>query len=194
MLGVLPGVIGLIQATEAIKRIVGIGTSLVGRLLVFDALEMRFRELKLRKDPNCPVCGTHPTIRALIDYEAWCGVAPHDAQERNGSVSSSSGDITPAELKAKIDAGERIELVDVREDYELDIAKLPYTHWIPLSDLRERMSELDKTRETIVYCRSGSRSAAAVATLQSAGFTKARNLTGGILRWADDVDPSMEKY
>ena len=197
VLGVLPGIVGLIQATEAIKRIVGIGRPLVGRLLIFDALEMRFRELKLRKDPACPVCGEHPTVKELIDYEAWCGVTPggHDAgQERNGSMSTPGSDLTPAQLKARLDAGDPLELIDVREDYELDIAKLPYTKWIPLGELRDRIGELDKQRETVVYCRSGARSASAASTLRSAGFANVHNLTGGILRWADDVDPSMDKY
>src|SRR5207302_6098136 len=145
VLGVLPGIIGLIQATETVKRIVGIGESLVGRLLVFDALEMRFRELKLRKDPHCPLCGPEPTVTALIDYEVFCGTAP--AAERSTSVGGGS-DLTPSELKAKLGAGERFELVDVREEYELDFAKLPYTKWIPLGELPDRIGELDKDLET----------------------------------------------
>jgi molybdopterin/thiamine biosynthesis adenylyltransferase/rhodanese-related sulfurtransferase len=193
VLGVLPGIVGLIQATETIKRIVGIGESLVGRLLVFDALEMRFRELKLRKDPNCPVCGDYPTVTALIDYENFCGTAPQPA-ERNDGLTSSGSDITPADLKSKLDRGERFDLVDVREEYELDISKLPYTKWIPLGELPKRVGELDKSVETVVYCRSGGRSGKAVAFLQQQGFANARNLVGGILRWTDDVDPAMEKY
>lgn len=195
VLGVLPGLIGMIQATEAIKRITGVGESLAGRLLVFDALEMRFRELRLRKDPACPVCGPHPTVTELIDYEAFCGVAASGAERTNGATVSEQGvDITPVELKAKLDRKERFELVDVREEYELDIAALPYTKWIPLRELGERVGELDPGAETVVYCRSGSRSAHAVEFLRRSGFAKARNLTGGILRWSDDVDPKIEKY
>jgi adenylyltransferase/sulfurtransferase len=193
VLGVLPGIVGLIQATETIKRIIGIGESLVGRLLVFDALDMRFRELKLRKDPACPVCGPHPTVTSLIDYEQFCGVAPQQP-ERNGTVAATDADITPRELKARLDRGDALELVDVREDYELDIAKLPYTKWIPLGELADRVAELDKGKETVVYCRSGARSGQAVRFLRGAGFASAHNLVGGILRWSDDVDPSMEKY
>ena len=193
VLGVLPGIVGLIQATETIKRITGIGESLVGRLLVFDALEMRFRELKLRKEPNCPACGANPTITALVDYEAFCGV-PAQRTERNGDVTSGGTDLTPAELKAKLDRGERFELVDVREDYELEIGKLPYTKWIPVGEFADRIGELDKNVETVVYCRSGARSGKAVDLLRRAGFANARNLVGGILRWSDDVDPSIEKY
>lgn len=193
VLGVLPGIVGLIQATEAIKRIVGIGESLVGRLLVFDALEMRFRELKLRKDPNCPVCGANPTITKLIDYEAFCGVVP-PSNERNESVAGGGTDLTPKELKAKLDRKDPFELVDVREEYELDFCKLPYTKWIPVNQVPDRVGELDKSIETIVYCRSGARSAKAVEFLRSLGFTNARNLTGGILRWADEIEPKMEKY
>jgi molybdopterin/thiamine biosynthesis adenylyltransferase/rhodanese-related sulfurtransferase len=192
VLGVLPGIVGLIQATETIKRIVGIGESLVGRLLIFDALDMRFRELKLRKDPACPVCGPNPTVTSLIDYELFCGAAPQP--ERNGAVAAADMDITPTELKAKLDGGEPFELVDVREEFELDIGKLPYTKWIPLVELADRVGELDKSKETVVYCRSGGRSGQAVRFLRGEGFTNARNLLGGILRWSDDVDPSIEKY
>jgi molybdopterin/thiamine biosynthesis adenylyltransferase/rhodanese-related sulfurtransferase len=193
VLGVLPGIVGLIQATETIKRIAGIGESLVGRLLVFDALEMRFRELKLRKDPACPVCGPNPTVTSLIDYETFCGAAPQQP-ERNGAVAAADADITPVELKGKLDRGETFDLVDVREEFELDIGKLPYTKWIPLVELADRVGELDKTKETIVYCRSGGRSGQAVRFLRGEGFGNARNLLGGILRWSDDVDPTIEKY
>jgi len=192
VLGVLPGIIGLIGATETIKRVLGIGESLVGRLLVFDALDMRFRELKLRKDPACPVCGERPTITELVDYEAFCGVGAAD--EGSATVDVMTADVSPKELKSKLDRGERFELVDVREGYELDICALPYTKWIPLAQLPDRAGELDKSAETIVYCRSGGRSGRAVEFLRSLVFTRARNLTGGVLRWADDVDPSLEKY
>jgi sulfur-carrier protein adenylyltransferase/sulfurtransferase len=191
VLGVLPGLIGLIGATEAIKRIVGIGESLAGRLLIFDALEMRFRELKLRKDPACPVCGERPTITELIDYEFFCGTG---APERNETVTPSLPDVTPTELKEKMDRGDRFDLVDVREDYELEICKLPYTKWIPLGELADRAAELDREAETIVYCRSGGRSGKAVDMLRKLGFPRARNLAGGVLRYADEVDKTMEKY
>ena len=195
VLGVLPGLVGMIQATETIKRIAGIGESLAGRLLVFDALEMRFRELRLRKDPSCPVCGPNPSVTGLIDYEAFCGVAPSGAERANGANVSEQGvDITPKELKAKLDRKDRFDLVDVREEYEIDIAALPYTKWIPLRELGDRVGELDPNAETVVYCRSGSRSAHAVEFLRRNGFANARNLEGGILRWSDDVDPSVEKY
>ena len=193
VLGVLPGIVGLIQATETIKRIVGIGESLVGRLLVFDALDMRFRELKLRKDPACPVCGPNPTVTSLIDYDLFCGAAPPQP-ERNGTLAAADAEITPVELKAKLDRGEQFELVDVREEFELEIGKLPYTKWIPLVELADRVGELDKEKETIVYCRSGGRSGQAVRFLRGEGFANARNLLGGILRWSDDVDPTIEKY
>ena len=193
VLGVLPGIIGLIQATETIKRIIGVGESLVGRLLIFDALEMRFRELKLKKDPDCPVCGERPTITELIDYEFFCG-AGAQVPASDTELTAEMADISPKELKAKLDQGDRFELLDVREEYELDICKLPYTKWIPLAELPDRTDELDKTAETVVYCRSGARSGKAVGLLRSRGFDKARNLTGGVLAWADDVDPKMEKY
>jgi len=193
--GVLPGLIGMIQATETIKRITGIGESLAGRLLVFDALEMRFRELRLRKDPQCPVCGANPSVTQLVDYEAFCGVGASGAERTNGaSVKDDDVEITPKELKAKLDRNDRLELVDVREDYEHDIAALPYTKWIPLRELGDRVGELDPGTETIVYCRSGSRSAHAVEFLRRNGFGHSRNLTGCILRWSDDVDPKVEKY
>jgi len=193
VLGVLPGIVGLIQATETIKRIVGIGESLVGRLLVFDALEMRFRELKLRKDPACPACGERPTVTSLIDYELFCGAAPQQP-ERNGTVAAADADITLAELKAKLDRGDSFALVDVREEFEVEISKLPFTKWIPLVELADRVGELDKNAETVVYCRSGGRSGQAVRFLRGEGFARARNLLGGILRWSDEVDPSIEKY
>ena len=189
VLGVLPGIIGLIQATETIKLIAGVGETLLGRLLLFDALEMRFRELKLRKDPKCPICGEHPSITALLDYEQVCGDAPI---VRNGSMEDF--DITVQQLKQKLDRGERFELVDVREPDELEIAKLAYTKWIPMAQLRERLGELDKNAEIVVYCQVGGRSARATKMLRDAGFEKARNLAGGITAWSDEIDPSLPKY
>jgi sulfur-carrier protein adenylyltransferase/sulfurtransferase len=189
VLGVLPGIIGLIQATEAVKLITGAGQTLLGRLLLFDALEMRFRELKLRKDPDCPVCGQHPTITALADYERLCGDAPI---ARNGIMDDF--EISVEQLKAKLDRGERIELLDVRRPDELAVAKLPYTKWIEMRELDDRMHELDKDAEIIVYCHSGVRSARATQMLRNAGHTKAKNLAGGIDAWSEEIDPSVPRY
>ena len=189
VLGVLPGIIGLIQATETIKLIVGTGETLVGRLVLFDALEMRFRELKVRKDPKCPVCGAHPTITALVDYDRLCGDAPI---ERNGALKDF--DIAPEELKAKLDRGERFVLLDVRRQDEIDTAKLPNTKEIEVTQLSGRIGELDKNAETIVYCHSGKRSAFATQLLREAGFTNVKNLAGGIEAYSDEADPSIPKY
>lgn len=189
VLGVLPGIIGLIQATEAIKLIAGVGESLLGRLLLFDALEMRFRELKLRKDPDCPVCGERPTITQLQDYERVCGDAPiaHNGEVENMEVSVQ-------QLKAKLDAREAFELLDVRRPDELEVAKLPHTKWIELRELRERMHELDKDAEIVVFCHSGVRSARAVQWLREAGFAKAVNLVGGIDAYSIEIDPTIPQY
>ncbi len=189
VLGVLPGIIGVIQATETIKLIVGAGESLLGRLLLFDALEMRFRELKVRKDPNCPVCGEHPTITALVDYDRLCGDAP---VERNGALQDLN--ITPLELKAKLDRGDRFELLDVRRQDEIDTAKLPNTKEIEVTQVAQRLGELDKNSEIVVYCHSGKRSAFASMILRDAGFTHVKNLVGGIDAYSDEADPSIPKY
>jgi molybdopterin/thiamine biosynthesis adenylyltransferase/rhodanese-related sulfurtransferase len=189
VLGVLPGIIGLIQATEAVKLITGAGQTLLGRLLLFDALEMRFRELKLRKDPDCPVCGLHPTITALVDYDALCGDAPI---ARNGNMDDL--EISVQQLKAKLDRGEQIELLDVRRPDELAAAKLPYTKWIEMRELDERMHELDKSAEIIVYCHSGVRSLRAAHKLRKAGHSKAKSLAGGIDAWSEEIDPTIPRY
>jgi adenylyltransferase/sulfurtransferase len=188
VLGVLPGIIGLIQATEAIKLIAGIGDSLLGRLLLFDALEMRFRELKIRKDPACPVCGEHPSITELADYENVCGDAPLQKDEMEDF------ELSVRELKAKLDAGHPVELLDVRRPDELETAKLAYTKWIEMRELRERMHELDRNREIVVYCHSGVRSARATQMLRQAGFTNVKNLTGGIDAWSVEIDPAVPRY
>jgi rhodanese-related sulfurtransferase len=191
VLGVVPGVIGIIQATEAIKLILGAGQPLVGRLLLYDALQMRFRELKLRRDPDCPICGDHPTIHALIDYDQFCGVVPaHAPQPTAGGVP----EVTVEELKAKLDRGEDVHVLDVREPNEYQICRIAGSTLIPLGELSNRTAELDRDRELIVHCKMGGRSAKAVALLQERGFTRARNLTGGILAWIDRVDPSQSKY
>ena len=190
VLGVLPGVIGLIQATEAIKLILGSGQPLIGRLLLYDALQMRFRELKLRRDPECPICGDHPTIHALIDYDQFCGVVPAHAQPATGGVP----EVTVEQLKAKIDRGDDFFLLDVREPSEFQICRIAGSTLIPLGELAQRTGELDRSREIVVHCKVGARSARAVSLLQERGFTRVSNLKEGILAWIDRVDPSQSKY
>ena len=191
--GVLPGIIGVIQATEAIKLILGIGEPLIGRFMIYDALRMRFRELKLRKDPDCPVCGTHPTVTKLIDYEQFCGVAPHQVEAAKPMTTSADA-LTATELKAELDRGEQLVIVDVREPQEYQINKIPGSILIPLGDLPKRYVELDPNAVIVSQCKSGMRSAKAQEFLRSKGFTNVRNLTGGILGWIDQVDPSQPKY
>jgi molybdopterin/thiamine biosynthesis adenylyltransferase/rhodanese-related sulfurtransferase len=191
VLGVLPGVIGVLQAIEAIKLIVGIGEGLMGRLLHFDALKLKFREFKLRRDPKCPVCGTNPSITDLVDYEQFCGIPQAQAAEAEESLVPS---ISPAELKAKMDRGDAFVLVDVREPFEHDICRIASARLIPLGQLPSRMSELDSADEIVLQCKSGVRSARALKLLQEAGFAKLLNLEGGILAWADSVDSSVAKY
>jgi adenylyltransferase/sulfurtransferase len=190
VLGVLPGIIGTIQATETIKLILGRGEPLIGRFLIFDALRMRFRELKLRKDADCPVCGTHPTVTALIDYEQFCGVAPK-ADQVSGTTTD---DMTARELKERLDRGEPIVIVDVREPQEYQINRIAGSTLIPLGELPQRYEELDADAAIVCQCRSGARSAKATAFLRSVGFRNVRNLAGGILGWIDQVDPSQPKY
>ena len=190
VLGVLPGIIGCIQAMETLKLILGNGQPLVGRLLLFDALRMRFRELKLRKNPDCPVCGEHRTITELIDYAEFCGIR---GEEKEQVVSSEIPEMTPKELKARLDRGDDLFILDVREPHEYQICNLQ-GHLIPLGDLPKRISELDSSREIVAHCRSGKRSADAVQFLSKAGFRKVWNLKGGILAWSDEVDPSVPKY
>ncbi len=189
VLGILPGTIGLIQATETVKLILGIGEPLVGRLLLYDALAMRFRELKLRRNPECPVCGDHPTIHELIDYQQFCGIPnqPHEPV-------AVEGDIEPTEVKAKMDRGDQFVLIDVREPHEYQICSIPNAKLIPLGDLPKRVNELDSADEIIAHCKSGMRSAKAVEFLKQAGFRKVRNMKGGILAWSDKVDPTVPKY
>ncbi len=186
--GVLPGVIGAIQATEAIKLIIGQGEPLIGRLLLYDALSMRFRELKLRKNPACPVCGENPTIRELIDYEAFCGVPIYEHEVRT------EFDLTPQELKAMLERdGRQVVLLDVREPHEWEICRLEGALLIPLRELPERLHQLDPTREYVVYCKSGARSAQATRIMQAAGL-RVRNLRGGINAWSREVDPNVPLY
>jgi molybdopterin/thiamine biosynthesis adenylyltransferase/rhodanese-related sulfurtransferase/molybdopterin converting factor small subunit len=189
VLGVLPGIIGVIQAIETVKLILGKGDSLIGRLMLFDALKMKFRELKLRKNPECPICGDNPTIHELIDYQEFCGV--NLQQEVNVG---SEFEITPAELKAKMDSGDEFVLVDVREPQEYAICRIPNSKLMPLGTLLERLPELSSADDIIVHCRSGVRSGQAVEFMKQAGYRKVKNLVGGILRWSDDVDPTVPKY
>ncbi len=188
VLGILPGLVGVIQATEVIKLILGKGDPLIGRLLLIDALGMKFRELKLRKNPDCPACGTHPTITKLIDYNEFCGIRGEEKP-----VEAGVPEIQVEELKRRLDAGDDLFVLDVREPHEYQICNIN-GHLIPLGDLPNRVHELDSSREIVAHCRSGVRSAKAVAFLQQAGFKKVHNLAGGILAWADRVDPRMAKY
>jgi molybdopterin/thiamine biosynthesis adenylyltransferase/rhodanese-related sulfurtransferase len=189
VLGVLPGIIGSIQAMETLKLILGKGQPLIGRLLLFDALEMRFRELKLRKNPECPLCGEKRTITKLIDYAEFCGIRGEEAPQPVTTVP----EITPRELKARLDRGDDVFILDVREPHEYQICNLK-GYLIPLGDISRRAGELDSSREIVAHCRSGKRSAEAVEFLQRAGFRKIWNLKGGILAWSDEVDASVPKY
>jgi sulfur-carrier protein adenylyltransferase/sulfurtransferase len=189
VLGVLPGIVGTIQAAEALKLIIGKGDPLIGRLLLFDALAMKFRELKLRKNPDCPVCGTHPTQKGLIDYAEFCGVRGEEAP----STVTNIPEITPRELKARLDRGDDVYVLDVREPHEYQICNIN-GHLIPLGELPQRVHELDSSKEIVAHCKSGKRSAQAVEFLRGAGFKKIQNLKGGILAWSDEVDPSVPKY
>ncbi len=189
VLGILPGTIGLIQATEVVKLILGIGEPLVGRLLLYDALAMRFRELKLRRNAECPMCGDHPTIHQLIDYQQFCGI-PGQTHE----PAPAAGDIEVTEVKSKLDGKHPFVLVDVREPHEYQICKIPGSHLIPLGDLPKRVNELNPADEIVVHCKSGGRSAKAVDFLKQSGFKNVRNMKGGILAWSDKVDPSVPKY
>jgi adenylyltransferase/sulfurtransferase len=192
VLGILPGLVGVIQATEVIKLILGKGDPLIGRLLLIDALGMKFRELKLRKNPDCPACGTHRTITKLIDYNEFCGIRGEETSQEK-QVEASVPEIQVEELKRRLDAGEDLFVLDVREPHEYQICNIK-GHLIPLGDLPKRVHELDSSREIVAHCRSGVRSAKAVTFLQQAGFKKVHNLAGGILAWADRVDPKMPKY
>ncbi len=197
VLGVLPGIIGVIQATEAIKLITGLGEPLVGRFLIYDALRMRFRELKLKKDPDCPVCGTRPTVTKLIDYEQFCGIhpaAPEVAAASASAAGASTTEITAVDLKKRLDRGDKLTLVDVREPNEYQINRIPGTVLIPLGEVDRRYTELNKDDEIVVSCKVGSRSARAADILRSKGFRRVLNLRGGIIAWIDQVDPSQPKY
>jgi len=191
VLGILPGMIGVVQATETVKLILGAGEPLVGRLLLYDALAMRFRELKLRRNPECPACGDHPTITGLIDYQQFCGIPQHQPAPVPGVAAD---EITPLEVKAKIERGDPLVLIDVREPHEYQIAKIPTARLIPLGELPKRVHELNSADDIVAHCKSGMRSAKAVDFLKQAGFRKVKNMKGGILAWSDQVDPSVPKY
>jgi molybdopterin/thiamine biosynthesis adenylyltransferase/rhodanese-related sulfurtransferase/molybdopterin converting factor small subunit len=190
VLGVLPGIIGAIQANETIKIILGAPDIMVNRLLLFDAWRMRFRELKLRKNPECPVCGDNPTIKELIDYEAFCGIT-----QQPQATQPTMEEITATELKQRLDNGDDIQIIDVREPHEYEIGQIPNSKLIPLGQVLNRMNEIDPDRETVVHCKMGGRSAKAIDALQRSGFTgKLINLAGGITAWSNEVDPSVPKY
>ena len=191
VLGVLPGIIGVLRAIETVKLLAGIGDTLIGRLVSFDALKLRFREFKLRRDPQCPVCGENPTITEPIDYDQFCGM-PQAEQEK--AAQRPIPTISVKDLKAKMDSGQRFVLVDTREPLEHEICRIPGAMLIPPSELPSRMSELDSADEIVLYCKTGDRSASALRLLQEAGFSKLYNVAGGILSWADEVDPSTPKY
>ena len=181
----------MIQATETAKLIMGIGEPLIGRFLIYDALRMRFRELKLRKDPDCPACGTHPTVTKLIDYEQFCGITPAAPEP---VIVNNATELTSVELKQRLDRGEKLTIVDVREPNELQINRIPGSVHIPLGDIPKRYNELDPDAELVMQCKSGVRSAKAAEFLRSVGFKRVLNLKGGILDWIDKVDPSQPKY
>ncbi|MBV9455354.1 MAG: molybdopterin-synthase adenylyltransferase MoeB [Rubrobacter sp.] len=189
VLGILPGAIGTIQATEAVKLILGIGEPLIGRLLLYDALDMRFREMKLRKDPSCPVCGENPTVTELIDYQEFCGIPQANAQAAADEVP----EISVQELKKKLDNGTEVSVLDVREPHEYEVANIG-ARLIPLGELPERLIELDKDETFAIHCKTGGRSASAVKLLQEAGFENVYNVKGGITAWSEEIDASVPKY
>ena len=189
VLGILPGLIGVVQATETVKILLGVGETLKNRLLLYDALGMRFRELRLRRDADCPMCGDHPTITKLIDYQEFCGVKPMATE-----AAPASGVIDPVEVKQKLDRGDDFVLIDVREPHEYQIARIPGARLIPLGELPKHLGELDQSADIVAHCKSGMRSQKAVDLLKQNGFQNVRNMTGGILAWSDKVDPTVPKY
>jgi molybdopterin/thiamine biosynthesis adenylyltransferase/rhodanese-related sulfurtransferase len=191
VLGVLPGVIGALQATETIKSLLGIGETLAGRLLLFNALEMSFEFIKLRKNPHCKVCGTEPAVTNLIDYDLFCGV---QGREHPVGLAGECWEISPNELSARLQGSGKLQLIDVREPHELEISHLPGARLIPLGELASRLAELDQDTELVLFCRTGTRSARAMDILLAAGFTQARHLTGGVNAWARQIDPSLPVY
>jgi adenylyltransferase/sulfurtransferase len=191
VLGILPGLVGVIQATEVIKLILGKGSPLIGRLLLVDALGMRFRELKLRKNPECPVCGDNPTVKELIDYQHFCGIVPESKEEK--AVKNGIPQLSVKELKQRIDAGEDVFILDVREPYEYQIAQIG-GRLIPQNDVPQRLGEIPRDREIVVQCKSGGRSQRIAEFLKQSGYSQVVNLAGGILAWSDQIDPKVQKY
>jgi len=191
VLGILPGLLGLIQATETIKLILGAGDPLIGRLLLVDALAMRFRELKLRKNPECPVCGEHPTVTHLIDYDQFCGIKPQSQQEK--AVINGIPQMSVQELKQHLDAGDDLLVLDVREPYEYQIANIG-ARLIPMNDVPRRLDEIERNREIVVHCQIGGRSQRVAEYLKKNGYEKVSNLAGGIRAWSEQIDPSVPKY
>jgi molybdopterin/thiamine biosynthesis adenylyltransferase/rhodanese-related sulfurtransferase len=195
VLGILPGLVGVIQATEVIKLILGKGEPLIGRLLLVDSLNMRFRELKLRKNPECPVCGLNPTVTQLIDYQQFCGIMPEALHAPNQEANLKNGipQMTVKELKRRLDAGDDFQLIDVREPYEFQIAQIG-GKLIPQNDVPNRLAEIDRNREVVVHCKSGGRSQRIAEFLKQAGYSNVSNVAGGITAWSDEVDPKVAKY
>jgi adenylyltransferase/sulfurtransferase len=191
VLGVLPGVIGALQATETLKILLGIGDTLVGRLLLFNALDLSFESIKLHKNPNCKVCGAQPSVTSLIDYEEFCGFP---GKEHPAGLAEATGEISPAELATRLQHGAELVLVDVREPHELEISHLPGAQLLPLGELASRLDELDQEAEIVLFCRTGTRSARARDILVAAGFTRVRHLAGGLNSWAHEIDRSMPVY
>ena len=204
VLGVLPGIIGSLQALETVKLITGVGEPMIGRLLLFDGTKLSFRELKLKKNPECPACGENPTVTELIDYEEFCGVAEgaeaaesaEDVAEESAGGAGVPIEITPTELKARLDDGADLDLIDVRETFEWKVFNLEEygAELIPLHKLQSRLDDLDQEREIVFYCRSGARSGDVVKYLREHGWDRVRNLKGGTLAWADEVDPDAPRY
>jgi adenylyltransferase/sulfurtransferase len=191
VLGVLPGIVGAIQANETIKLILGAPDTLINRLLLFDAWQMKFREFKLRKDPDCPVCGDSPTVTALIDYEEFCGLRSEPQATTNAELEEMSA----TDLKQRLDGRDDLQIIDVREPSEYEIARIPGSRLIPLGQIVSRMNEIDPSKETVVHCKGGVRSAKAISSLKQAGFPgRLVNLKGGITAWSNDVDPAVPKY
>jgi adenylyltransferase/sulfurtransferase len=192
VLGILPGLIGCIQATEGVKLILGKGSSLIGRLLLYDALQMRFQEFKVRRNPKCPMCGDKPTITQLIDYEQFCGIR---GQETSAPApADTEWEITVDELKKRLDRNDRVFILDVRNPEEFQICRIPGSTLLPLPELPQRFRELDQNHEMVIHCKSGMRSLKATIFLRQQGFRKVKNLKGGILAWATSIDPTMPKY
>jgi len=192
VLGILPGLVGCIQATEAVKLILGKGEPLIGRLVLYDALAMSFREFKVRRNPKCPMCGDKPTITQLIDYDQFCGIRGQEAPTPVSTASDS--ETTVEELKQRLDQGDKVFILDVRNPEEFQICRIPGSVLLPLPEMPQRFAELDKSKEMVVHCKSGMRSQKAIAFLRQQGFTKLINLKGGILAWAERIDPSLPKY